>query len=134
MQSTRETLLEERAQLMRELERLGDFRRGTVSTNYRKCGKASCHCMHEGDPGHGPQQLWNATIRGKSYARHLKTAAQLQQYKAETSRYREFVAWCDRFIALNEQLCDMHASTEEHEVEQAKKKLRKRSAKNSKGK
>src|SRR5208282_2936260 len=33
-----------RNNLFRQLESLGDFRRGTISANYRKCGKSNCAC------------------------------------------------------------------------------------------
>ena len=40
-----------------KLEDLEDFRRGTVSVNYRKCGKSNCACAGPDHPGHGPQYL-----------------------------------------------------------------------------
>jgi hypothetical protein len=134
MESTRDTLQEERAEIMKQLDELGEFRRGTVSRNYRKCGKPTCHCTKEGERGHGPQHLWNATIGGKSYARHLKTAGQVKQYEEETLRYRKFMALCKRFIEINERLCEMHCEPEEEAVEQAKKKLQMRSGKSSRRK
>ncbi len=41
----------------RLLARLPDLRlllRGSLVSRYRRCGRASCHCAAEGDPGHGP--------------------------------------------------------------------------------
>jgi len=31
-----------RKNLFRQMEDLGDFRRGTISVNFRKCGKSNC--------------------------------------------------------------------------------------------
>ena len=48
-----QALEDKRKQLWAQLEALGDFRRGGISVNYRKCGKANCHCARPGHPGHG---------------------------------------------------------------------------------
>ena len=61
-----ETLIDcegKRDALVDSLKELGDFRRGTITANYRKCGKPNCACTQEGHPGHGPQYLWSATIK-----------------------------------------------------------------------
>lgn len=131
MESTQAALMEERVEVIKQMESLGEFRRGMVSVNYRKCGKPTCHCSKQGEPGHGPQHLWNATIGGKSYARNLKTPAEVKRYENETSRYREFLDLCKRFTEINERLCMMHSVPE---VEQVKKKLQKQSVKNSRRK
>jgi hypothetical protein len=65
-----ESLEARRKQLYRELEALGDFRRGTISVNFRKCGKSNCACAQKDHPGHGPQYLWNAGVGGKTKARN----------------------------------------------------------------
>lgn len=129
MEITRNALREQRAEIIKQLDALGEFRRGTVSTNYRKCGKPTCHCNKQGERGHGPQHLWNATIGGKSYAQHLKTAAQVKKYEAQTSRYRMFVTLCKRLVEVNERLCEAHSVPEEESVDRVKKKLQTRSPK-----
>jgi len=55
-----------RDSIHRKLATLGDFKRGTISVNYRKCGKKNCACAKPGHPGHGPQYLWTTTIKGKA--------------------------------------------------------------------
>ena len=129
MESSRDALMKERTDIIKKLDSLGEFRRGMVSRNYRKCGKPTCHCSKQGERGHGPQHLWNATIGGKSYARHLKTAAQVKQYEDQTSRYRTFVTLCKRFVEVNERLCEMHSVLEEESIDRMKKKLQMRSPK-----
>ena len=61
MQPALQSLESSRIQLYRKLEALGDFRRGIISANYRKCGKSNCACAQKDHPGHGPQYLWNAS-------------------------------------------------------------------------
>ena len=55
----------ERDRLYAQLSAVGDFRRGSVSENYRKCGKPNCACAQPDHPGHGPRFLWTRTARGR---------------------------------------------------------------------
>lgn len=116
-----------RDSLYRRLQGIGDFRRGTISANYRRCGKKSCACAKEGHPGHGPQYLWNATIGGKSRAKNLQLGPELQKYTEETERYREFMKLCSEIVRLNEQIADLRPVPEIRdgtELDGLKKKLK----------
>ena len=111
-----------------QLINLGDFRRGIISVNFRKCGKKNCACTKPGHPGHGPQYLWNTTIKGKSYAKSLRLGPELQKYMNETENYRRFIELCNQIIEVNEQICDLRAAValdDEDEAEALKKKLQK---------
>ena len=115
-----------RESLYKRLEELGDFRRGTIGTNYRKCGKNNCACAKPGHPGHGPQYLWSTTIKGRSYAKSLKLGPELQKYIEETDRYRRFTKLSEQIVKVNEELCDLRPVQEtedEKEAEELKKKL-----------
>ena len=54
----------ERDRLYAQLSTAGDFRRGSVSENYRKCGKPNCACAAAGHPGHGPVVSWDQVQQG----------------------------------------------------------------------
>src|SRR5258707_4846160 len=77
-----------RKDLFRQMEDLGDFRRGTISVNYRKCGKSNCACARKDHPGHGPQYLWNVSVGGKTQARNLPVGPELEKVEGEVERYR----------------------------------------------
>jgi len=51
-----------RARLLAALPDLGEVLRGSLVTRYRRCGKASCRCAREGDPGHGPAHYLMVTV------------------------------------------------------------------------
>jgi hypothetical protein len=106
MTETLESLERKRESLYRKLHDIGDIRRGLVSDNFRKCGKPNCVCAQEGHPGHGPQHLWNATIKGKSHAKNLKDGPELRKYLNETANHRIFRALCEEIIEVNERICD----------------------------
>ncbi len=126
MEETLKLLEEKRKSLYKKIEELGDFRRGTISVNYRKCGKENCICTRSGHPGHGPQYLWSTTVKGKSYAKNLKFGSELQKYVEETATYRRFVELCNELVEVNEKVCDVRpvAAVEgKDEQEELKKKL-----------
>src|SRR6202521_294688 len=118
-----------RKDLFRQLENLGDFRRGTISVNYRKCGKSNCACARKDHPGHGPQYLWNASVSGKTRARNLPPGPELEKVEKEVERYRSFVRLCQELVEVNAQICQFRPArtiTDEEELEELKKKLQKR--------
>jgi len=120
-----------RNRLFRQLENLGDFRRGTISANYRKCGKSNCACAKKDHPGHGPQYLWNVSVGGKTQARNLPLGPELEKVEGEVERYRAFVRLCQQVVEVNDRICQLRpvrTIPDENELEQLKKKLRRRFA------
>lgn len=116
----------QRNSLYKKLEETGDFRRGTIYFNYRKCGKKNCICAKPGHPGHGPQYLWSTTIKGKSYAKSLKLGPELKKYMDEIDNYRSFLRIRDEMVQLNEKICNLRPVVEvedKDEAEELKKKL-----------
>ena len=78
-----EELEQRRASLYQQMQALGDFRPGTISVNFRKCGKKGCACAQPGHPGHGPQYLWNTTSGGQSRAQNLRLGPELEKAQRE---------------------------------------------------
>ncbi|PYT64861.1 MAG: ISKra4 family transposase [Acidobacteria bacterium] len=114
-----------REELFRQIENLGDFRRGIISVNYRKCGKSNCACARKGHPGHGPQYLWNVSVGGKTQARNLPLGPELEKVQQEVERYQSFVRLSQELIAVNDQICQLRPARtikDENELEQLKKK------------
>jgi hypothetical protein len=111
---------------------VGDFRRGTISVNYRKCGKTNCACVRSDHPGHGPQYLWNATMEGKSRAQNLRLGPELEKVGQEVENYRRFVGMCQQLVEIKEKICQARPAREvknQPELEHLKKKLQKQFAK-----
>jgi hypothetical protein len=126
MGETLASLESKREQLYRRLIEIGDFRRGTISVTYRKCGKKNCACAKDGHPGHGPLYLWNATIGGKSVAKNLKLGGEMDKYREETSNYKKSLSIFDELIEVNEQICNLRpvrVIEDENELAALKKKL-----------
>ncbi len=97
----------EREQLCRQLSEIGDFRRGSINANYRRCGKPSCACAQPGNPGHGPQYLLTVKVEGKSYAKNLHPGQELEAVKSQVDNYHHFRELSDQLVQVNEQICDI---------------------------
>ena len=134
MAESLESLEVKRQELIQALARVGDFRRGTISVNYRKCGKRNCACACADHPGHGPQYLWIATIGGKGRARNLRLEPELEKVEREVAAYRTFVRVCAELVEVNEQICDLRPVRDLAEVRELaalKRELRRRFARKS---
>jgi hypothetical protein len=96
----------ERDRLYAQLSRVGDFRRGSVSENWRKCGKPNCACAAPDHPGHGPRFLWTRSEgRRKRVGRQL-AAAEVEKVRGEIVRHAEFTAAVEQIIEVNERICE----------------------------
>lgn len=119
-----------RMELHRRLQEIGDFRRGTVSANLRKCGKKNCVCAKAEHPGH-PQYLWNTTRGSRSEARSLRIGPQVEKYEKEVDNYRLFLEITRELVDINEKICDLRPIRQiedEEELEALKKKLQRKFA------
>ena len=122
----------QREQLYQQLSRLGDFRPGTISANYRRCGKANCACAQPEHRGHGPQYLWTTTQKGKSQAQHLRLGSELEKAEQELENYHQFLRLCDELVAVNGQLCRLRPVSEvsdQSELAALKKRLQRKYSK-----
>lgn len=127
MEETLETLEVKRAELYRKLGEVGDFRRGTISVNYRKCGKKNCVCARAGHVGHGPQYLWTSTQSSRSVAENLPLGPRLEKARNEEANYHQYLELTRQIVEVSEKICKLRGVreiTDEQELEMLKKKLR----------
>ena len=96
----------ERDRLYAQLAAVGDFRRGSVSENWRRCGKPNCACAQPGHPGHGPRMLWTRSERqGKTVGRQL-AAEEVDKVRGEIARGAEFTEISRKIVEVNERICE----------------------------
>ena len=98
-------LEQRRAELYAQLAGTGDFRPGSVSETWRRCGKPNCACAQQGNPGHGPRYLWTRSAGGRTRTRQL-AAAELEKARREVAAYKQFVAVSEQIVAVNEAICE----------------------------
>ncbi len=95
-----------RAGLFARLAVIGDFRRGTVTENYRRCGKRNCACAQPGHPGHGPRWLWTRTVAGRGTRGRQLAAGEVEKVRREVDRYQEFAALTEQIVQVSEAICE----------------------------
>jgi len=96
----------ERDRLYAQLSMVGDFRRGSVSENWRRCGKPNCACAAPGHPGHGPRFLWTRAARGRGTVGRQLAAGEVEKVRAEVARHGEFATVCEQIAEVNEKICE----------------------------
>lgn len=101
-----EELEAQRARLYEELAEIGDFRRGSISENYRRCGKPNCACAQPGHPGHGPRYLWTRSVPGRGTRGRQLAAEELGKVRRELVGYDRFAALSQRIVEVNEAICE----------------------------
>ena len=96
----------ERDRLYAQLAAVGDFRRGSVSENWRKCGKPNCACADPDHPGHGPRFLWTRSAGARKTVGRQLAAAEVEKVRAEVARHRQFAVISEQIAEVNEKICE----------------------------
>jgi hypothetical protein len=96
-----------RARLFERLAAVGDFRRGSISQNWRRCGKAGCRrCAEPGSRGHGPRWLWTKTVPGRGTVGRQLAAGEVEKVRAELASYQEFAELTGQIVEVSEAICE----------------------------
>ena len=96
----------ERERLYAQLAAVGDFRRGSVSENWRKCGKPNCACAAPDHRGHGPRFLWTRSAGARKTVGRQLAAAEVGKVRREVARHGEFTAISEQIAQVNEKICE----------------------------
>jgi hypothetical protein len=99
-------LEQQRQRLYAELAATGDFRRGSISENYRRCGKPNCVCAQSDHPGHGPRYLWTRTVAGRGTRGRQLSAGEVAKVRGELANYQRFAALSEEIVEVNEAICE----------------------------
>lgn len=91
--------------VLKRIEAVPEFRRGSLQVGYRKCGKASCRCARPGEQGHGPRGLWTRTVKGAGSRGQYIPVEHLDQVRAELDNYSQFEDLIADYVEINEALC-----------------------------
>jgi hypothetical protein len=99
-------LEQQRQRLYAELAATGDFRRGSISENYRRCGKPNCACADRDHRGHGPRYLWTRSVAGRGTKGRQLGAGEVDKVRAELANYHRFAQVAEQIVAVNEAICE----------------------------
>lgn len=125
-----QALEKKRRRLLDQLAATGDMRRGSITEQYRNCGKTPCCCKEPEHPGHGPYYAFTRKAGGKTKTRQLRLGPQLRKLEREVETYRQFRTLTEQLLQVNEELCDLRPAKSEAEAgPDAKKNFWRRSKK-----
>ncbi len=99
------TLEKDRSEVLLQISRLGDLRRGSILEVMGRCSKPHCHCAAAGDPGHGPHYRLTAKVGGKTVAETLSTPAALRKAQRDVAEFRKFQELSRKLVEINEAIC-----------------------------
>lgn len=102
----------ERSRLHAQLAQVGDFRRGSLTATYRRCGKAYCACAEPSHPGHGPIHLLTKSVQGKTATKAVPQGPPLAKVQREVDSYRRFKAVVEQIVEVSEQICEARPLTD----------------------
>ena len=118
-----------RSEILQQMASVGDFRRGSITPTFGKCGKPTCHCAKPNDPGHGPNFRLTHRVKGKTITESFPSPLALRKAQQEVTAFHRFQDLCQELIAVNEQICRLRPA--EQILTPQEKKRPKRSSKKS---
>lgn len=116
-------LEKERERLRREISQLPDMRQGSLTPVYRRCGKPTCHCAREEDPGHGPIFLLTRSVNKKTVARNIPPQ-EVETVRAQVAVFHHYQELSRELVSVSGQICDIKLRNPENADEAVKKNTR----------
>lgn len=118
-----------RSEVVKQISQLGDMRKGSITENFRCCGKPSCGCHATDHARHGPYYAFTTNVAGKTRTVQMRPGAKLKKFEREVSTYKEFRKLSNELIAVNETLCEARPAPDETADRAELKKTSRRSSK-----
>lgn len=126
-EQTLQDLTEKRDRLKQEMMQIEEMRQGSLSESYRKCGKCTCHCAREGDPGHGPFYVLTRKDDSQKTVGKAIPVRFVEIAKDQIKEYHHFRELSKALLKISEQICDFKFRSFGQSSEAVKKNARKRS-------
>jgi hypothetical protein len=121
----------QRSALFRQLSELGDFQPGSITSTFRRCGKAGCHCAKPDDPRHGPHFQITGKVEGKTETQNLPSLAAVRKAESEIAEFRRFKALTGEVVVVNRKICRLRPIGQAEPTPQEKKRPKKSGARPS---
>jgi hypothetical protein len=122
MPQSLDVLGKQRAELMRQIAQLGDFRKGSITGIIGRCGKPNCHCHQPHHPGHGPNFRLTHKVQGRTITETFPSPAARHQAERQIAEFRKFQQLSRAFVEVNEKICRQRPLPEEAEAAEQEKK------------
>ena len=123
-----------RAAVLKQMEEIGDMRRGSIAERYRQCGKHPCCCEQADHPGHGAYYTLTVKAEGTTVTRHLAAGADLAKVEREIAAFRRFQDLVPELVGVNEEICDARPVGDRGEESSERRALKKKLPRSSRRK
>ena len=100
---TLEELERRRSEMLAEIEKLGDMRRGTLVERFLPCNKGDCHCTEAKSRGHGPKYSLTYKEKGKTKTEYI-AVDKVERVKEQLAEHRRFLSFSQELVNVNEQI------------------------------
>ena len=100
-----EKLQVQKEKILQQISELGDFRQGSLSPRYRKCGKSYCHCAQKGSKGHGPLWMTTRSVKGKTISKAIPKEKVDTTFK-QIDTFHQFQNLVHEYVETNIKICD----------------------------
>jgi hypothetical protein len=115
------TLVDRRKLLASDLPPFEEIVRGSLVTRYRRCGKATCHCMTT--EGHGPSHYLVVTLKPGKTEQILLSEEMLPVARQFLDNYSRWWAALEKVSAVNRRLLRMRVAELAGKRDSSKTKL-----------
>ena len=102
-----------RQTIAKQIDQLGDFRPGSITSTSGRCGKPECRCHRPGESGHGPNLRLTYKVGGKSVSESLPSAAAMRKTEREVAEFRKYQQLRREFVEANAEICRLRPIEEE---------------------
>ncbi len=116
-----EELHTKKKQILQTISELDDFRQGSLSPRYRKCGKPYCHCAKEGSKGHGPLWMVTRAVEGKTVSKAIHSEIVEKTFE-QIETFHQFQDLVREYTEVNIKICDAQLASNKQTSQEAKKK------------
>jgi hypothetical protein len=126
------SLEQKRSGILTQIQRLGDFRSGSITSIQGRCGKPNCRCHQPNQPGHGPNFRLTRKVNGKTVSESFSSVAELRKAQREVEAFHRFRQLSQELLEVNEKIC--RARPAEDTLSPQEKKRPRRFARKSRAK
>jgi len=122
MPDSLDDLEQQRANILRQIAELEDFRAGSITGTGGRCGSPTCHCHRPNDPGHPPHPRLTYKVDGKTVTESFATPAEQRKAEREIETFRRYRDLERSYVEVNAKIC--HVRPVEDSIATAEKKKR----------
>ena len=105
-------LEKQRSAIVHQLNDLGDFRPGFITSTSGRCGKPNCRCHRPSQPPHGPTDRLTYKVGGKTVSESLSNPSAFAKVERKVAEFRNFQQLSQQFVEVNTQICALRPVAE----------------------